>query len=125
MKRQLFTFLILLPHIVTAQTDTINASRDSVLPNMSHSFSLNAPMNRNGSGTSWLPDASAMYGYGMQTKKWMYMFNGNLFFRYNNQDITNKGKRGDKKLDAPAWLMLMGQKKSGRKVYFILVQCFL
>src|SRR5690606_35063019 len=30
--------------------------------NMSHAFSLNLPMSRNGSGTGWLPDASPMYG---------------------------------------------------------------
>ena len=30
--------------------------------NMSHSFSLNVPMSRNGSGTSWSPDAAPMYG---------------------------------------------------------------
>ena len=30
---------------------------------MSHAFSRNLPMNRNGSGTGWLPDASPMYGY--------------------------------------------------------------
>ena len=28
---------------------------------MSHVYSLNLPMGRNGSGTSWLPDASPMY----------------------------------------------------------------
>ncbi|MEP6594996.1 MAG: hypothetical protein ABJA71_03575 [Ginsengibacter sp.] len=61
---------------------------------MSHSFSLNLPMNRNSSGTGWLPNASPMYGYMTHSKNWMYMVHGNIFFRYNNQDIGNKGSRG-------------------------------
>ena len=82
---------------------------------MSHSFSLNLPMNRNGSGTGWLPDASPMYGYMLHSKKWMYMVHGNVFIRYNNQDITDKGTRGDSKVDAPNWFMAMGQRKVGAK----------
>lgn len=86
--------------------------------NMSHSLSLNLPMNRNGSGTSWLPDAAPMYGYMVHSKKWMYMFHGNLFLRYNNQDIANAGYRGDAKIDAPNWIMGMGQRTVGQKGLF-------
>jgi hypothetical protein len=46
---------------------------DSAMIPMSHAFSLNLPMNRYGSGTGWLPDASPMYGYMLHSKKWMYM----------------------------------------------------
>jgi len=88
------------------------------MPPMSHSFSLNLPMNRNGSGTGWLPDASPMYGYMVHSKKWMYMFHGNIFIRYNNQDIGNKGTRGDSKVDAPNWFMAMGQRRVGMKGLF-------
>jgi hypothetical protein len=86
--------------------------------NMSHAFSLNLPMTRNGSGTGWLPDAVPMYGKMYHTKNWMYMLHGNLFLRYNNQDFTNKGSRGDSKIDAPNWLMFMGQRKVGQKGLF-------
>ncbi|HET8736760.1 MAG TPA: hypothetical protein VFM69_09175 [Pricia sp.] len=82
---------------------------------MSHSFSRNLPMNRNGSGTGWLPDNSPMYGYMLHTDKWMYMFHGNIFLRYNNQDIGKKGSRGDSKFDAPNWFMGMGQRKIGNR----------
>src|SRR5690606_23048717 len=85
---------------------------------MSHSFSRNLSMNRNGSGTGWLPDASPMYGYMAHSKKWMYMFHGNVFVRYNHQDIGNKGSRGDSRLDAPNWFMGMGQTKVGNKGLF-------
>jgi hypothetical protein len=85
---------------------------------MSHAYSLHLPMNRNGSGTGWLPDASPMYGYMLHSKKWMYMFHGNIFIRYTNQDIGNKGTRGDEKIDAPNWFMAMGQRKIGAKGLF-------
>jgi hypothetical protein len=86
--------------------------------NMSHAFSLNLPMNRNGSGTGWLPDASPMYGNMYHSKKWMYMLHYNLFLRYTNQDFSNKGSRGDDAFDAPNWLMFMGQRKVAAKGLF-------
>jgi len=85
---------------------------------MSHSFSRNLPMSRNGSGTGWLPDASPMYGYMFHSGKWMYMLHGNLFLRYNKQDITSKGSRGNEKFDAPDWLMFMGQRPVGKHGLF-------
>ncbi|NLR62578.1 hypothetical protein HGH93_31085 [Chitinophaga polysaccharea] len=85
---------------------------------MSHAFSLQLPMNRNGSGTGWLPDASPMYGYMLHSKKWMYMVHGNIFLRYTYQDIGHKGSRGDSRLDAPNWMMLMAQRKVGSKGLF-------
>ena len=91
---------------------------DSMGAPMSHAYSLNLPMNRNGSGTGWLPDASPMYGYMIHSKNWMYMVHGNIFVRYNNQDVGNKGTRGDEKIDAPNWFMFMGQRRAGRKGLF-------
>lgn len=85
---------------------------------MSNVYSLNLPMSRNGSGTGWLPDASPMYGYMFHSPKWMYMLHGNLFLRYNNQDFTNKGTRGDSKIDAPDWIMLMAQHQVGKNGLF-------
>ncbi|MGN6195157.1 MAG: hypothetical protein ACTHOB_09470 [Ginsengibacter sp.] len=85
---------------------------------MNHAFSLNLPMSRNGSGTGWLPDASPMYGVMYHFKNWMYMLHGNLFLRYDNQDFSHKGSRGDDQLDAPNWLMFMGQRKVGKNGLF-------
>ncbi|PUZ26985.1 hypothetical protein GA0116948_104255 [Chitinophaga costaii] len=109
----------------TMQTDSTPMANDSMpgmdmnmdMP-MGHSFSLNLPMNRNGSGTGWLPDASPMYGYMFMSKKWMYMLHGNIFLRYEHQDIGSKGSRGGEKWDAPNWLMFMGQRKIGQKGLF-------
>jgi hypothetical protein len=85
---------------------------------MTHAFSRNLPMNRNGSGTGWLPDNAPMYGYMFHTPKWMYMVHGNLFLRYNKQDLLDKGSRGDAKFDAPNWVMAMGQRTIGSKGLF-------
>lgn len=100
--------------VVKANHEEISAGHHGSVP-MSHAYSLSLPMNRNGSGTGWLPDHSPMYGYMLHSKKWMYMFHGNVFVRYNNQDIGNKGTRGDSKVDAPNWFMAMGQRKVGKR----------
>lgn len=95
-----------------------NISMHHNMGNMNHAFSLNLPMSRNGSGTAWMPDAAPMYGNMYHSKKWMYMLHYNLFLRYNNQDFTNQGSRGGNKIDAPNWLMFMGQTKAGRNGLF-------
>ena len=69
-------------------------------------------------GTGWLPDEAPMYGYMKHKGDWMYMLHGNLFIRYNKQDLLDKGSRGDAKIDAPNWAMLMGQRPVGKKGLF-------
>lgn len=93
--------------------DTVKAEHNDEMPPMSHAFSLNLPMTRNGSGTAWLPDSTPMYGYMIHGKKWMYMFHGNIFVRYTRTDVFNAGIRGDEKFDAVNWFMGMGQRKIG------------
>ena len=85
---------------------------------MSHVYSLNLPMGRNGSGTSWLPDASPMYAYMFHKHDWMFMLHENLFIRYNSQDFTNKGSRGYDQVSVPAWVMFMGQRPVGKNGLF-------
>lgn len=85
---------------------------------MSHAFSRNLPMTRNGSGTAWLPDNSPMYGYMFHSNKWMYMLHGDAYIRYNKQDLLDRGSRGDSKLDAPNMVMFMGQRTVGKKGLF-------
>ncbi|HMI07305.1 MAG TPA: hypothetical protein VK528_07160 [Flavobacterium sp.] len=95
-----------------------DGTMDHDMSNMSHAFSLNLPMSRNGSGTAWLPDASPMYGNMFHASNWMFMLHGNFFIRYNNQDFADKGIRGNDEFDAPNWLMFMGQRKVGNKGLF-------
>ncbi|RYE29486.1 MAG: hypothetical protein EOP42_14280 [Sphingobacteriaceae bacterium] len=85
---------------------------------MNSGFSLNLPMNRDGSGTAWLPDASPMYGIMLHSGKWMYMLHGNIAPRFTSQDFTNKGSRGANDFDAPNWFMAMGQRRIGQKGLF-------
>ena len=85
---------------------------------MSSQLSRDLPMNRNGSGTSWVPDETPMYGYMVHGKKWMSMVHGNIFARYTKQDLFNKGTRGGSEFDAPNWLMGMTQRKVGRNGLF-------
>ncbi len=105
------TFLLFTPALSAQHDGHHGTEPDSTM--MTHAFSRHLPMTRNGSGTAWLPDASPMYGYMHHHPNWMFMLHGNLFLRYNHQDITNKGTRGGEQWDAPNWLMFMGQRRTG------------
>lgn len=80
---------------------------------MSSSQSRNLPMARDGSGTSWLPDASPVYGIMIHSNQWSYMVHGNIDLRYTKQDLFNNGSRGAQKWDAPNWFMGMAQHPVG------------
>lgn len=98
---------------------SMDMSKDSSMRmSMNSAYSLHLPMTRNGSGTSWLPDAATMNGYMVHAGEWMFMFHGDIFPRYNSQDIFKKGSRGASKWDAPDMLMAMGQRKIGEKGLF-------
>lgn len=88
------------------------------MENMSHAFSLSLPMNRNGSGTSWMPDNSPMYMIMKHGKQDMWMFHGNIFLRYNTQELTNKTARSASQFDAPNWFMAMYNRKIGQNGLF-------
>ncbi|RVT98325.1 hypothetical protein EOD41_16135 [Mucilaginibacter limnophilus] len=81
---------------------------------MNHSYSLSLPMNRNGSGTSWMPDNTPMYMLMKHTKNGMWMFHGSVFLRYNNQQLNGKTSRSDTQFDAPNWFMAMYNHKVGK-----------
>jgi len=85
---------------------------------MNSQFSLDLPMNRDGSGTSWVPDETPIYAYMIHGKKWMTMIHGSFFFRYNSQDVFKSGSRGGNKFDVPNWLMAMTQHKVGKNGLF-------
>jgi hypothetical protein len=74
---------------------------------MTSAFSPNLMMNRDGSGTSWQPDASGMMMYMKMHGRNQYMFHGFIFLRYTNQDVTNEGERGGDQFDAPNMFMFM------------------
>ena len=80
---------------------------------MNSQYSRDLSMNRDGSGTSWVPDETPMYAYMIHGKNWMTMIHGSVFARYTNQDVFNSGSRGGRQLDAPDWFMAMTQRKIG------------
>ena len=94
----------------------MDSSRHSMV--MNSQYSLDLPMNRDGSGTSWVPDETPMYGYMFHHNGWMTMIHGDIFFRYNNQDVFKSGSRGGSKFDAPNMVMLMTQHAVGKNGLF-------
>jgi hypothetical protein len=105
-------------HADEKKKDTMPMDMHMNMNSMSHAFSRNLPMNRNGSGTSWMPDETPMYGYMKHSNKWMYMLHGNVFLRYTSQDVSNAGSRGGSTFDAPNWIMGMGQTAVGKRGLF-------
>ena len=70
---------------------------------MRSTIDLADPMSREGSGTSWLPDTSPMYGKMFMFGEDMLMLHGAIFPRYTNVST----RRGDDRIDAPNWFMGM------------------
>jgi hypothetical protein len=99
-------------------SDTMQVAHNDHSAHMPHAFSRNLPMTRNGSGTSWMPDASPMYGYMMHSGEWNLMVHGGIFPRYTAHDIFNAGERGDEKFGAPNWFMLMANREAGKRGLF-------
>src|SRR5919108_2806973 len=67
------------------------------------------PMTRMGSGTAWLPDASAMRAWHFMAGPWMLMVHGDAFLQYDHQG----GPRGADQLGSINWGMLMAMRQVG------------
>jgi len=65
------------------------------------------PMTRMGSGTAWLPDASAMRAWHVMAGSWMLMVHGDAFLQYDHQG----GQRGADQLGSINWGMLMAMRQ--------------
>jgi hypothetical protein len=70
---------------------------------MQSSINLADPMNRESSGTAWVPDSTPMYGRMFMLGEDMLMLHGGVFPRYTNVST----RRGDDRIDAPNWIMAM------------------
>ena len=119
----------LLPICALAQIETTDDAHNHMhhmtmdstgeMHGMTHSFSPNLPMNRNGSGTACMPDATPMHAYMLESKKhWQFMFHGSIFFGFNKQDLFRGGSRGGQRFSAPNWFMGLAQKQIGKKDLF-------
>ena len=81
---------------------------------MQSSVNLVDPMSREGSGTSWLPDSTPMYGHMFPAGDGMLMLHGAIFPRYTNVSTL----RGDDRIDAPNWFMGMYSHPLGDNTQF-------
>jgi Heavy metal binding domain len=81
---------------------------------MHSTINLADPMNREGSGTSWIPDSSPMYGRMFMFGENMLMLHGAIFPRYTNVST----RRGDDRIDAPNWFMAMFSHPLGDSTQF-------
>jgi len=100
---------------VRHNSTAMNHALADSMPQMTHSFSRNLPMNRNGSGTAWMPDQTPLYAYMKHRRRWSYMLHGSVFLRYNWQNLNNNYRRGDRQSDAPNWVMGMAQRPVGQR----------
>lgn len=66
-------------------------------------------MNREGSGASWLPDSSPMYGKMGRSGRWATMQNGVAFASYT----AGGSQRAESQLYFPTQIMLMGRRETG------------
>ncbi len=78
-------------------------------------FSTGLPMSRDGSGTSWLPDAAPVYGAMPAAGPWILMFGEGIFPRVDQQGFPHGGPRGGEKWDAPDMIMGMAQRRWGTR----------
>jgi hypothetical protein len=67
---------------------------------------LGIPMDRMGSGTTWIPDAVSLPSRSRMTGAWHLMVHGFAFVQYNAQG----GPRGDDQLGSLNWGMLMASR---------------
>lgn len=79
---------------------------------MRSTINIGDPMNREASGTAWLPDSSPMYSYmKMYEDGGMLMLHGSMFLRYtqvgSNRDLSVAGRGTNRRLDAPSMFMVM------------------
>ena len=81
---------------------------------MHSSIDIADSMSREGSGTSWLPDSSPMYGRMFMFDENMLMLHGAIFPRYTNVST----RRGDDRIDAPNWFMAMYSHPLGDNAQF-------
>ncbi len=71
---------------------------------MASTTNLVDPMSQEGSGTSWVPRSTQMFGWTQMHGNDMTMEHGAIFPRY----VSSGSNRGDRRADAPNWLMIMG-----------------
>jgi hypothetical protein len=110
--RVVMTCVSVLAHAVKAaaqEHDMSAMDHDMDMSDMTMAGPLGIPMQRVGSGTSWLPDASPMHAYHAATGPWTLMAHGVVVGMYDKQS----GPRGNDQLSSVNWGMLMLAHQTG------------
>lgn len=94
-------------HHPPAAADSL-AAADS-MPRMMPDRPFGISMTRMGSGTAWLPDASAMRAWHFMAGRWMMMLHGDVFLQYDHQGSP----RGADQFGSINWGMLMAMRQVG------------
>ena len=83
--------------------DTIGSAMPAMPAMPMGSEPLGIPMQRMGSGTSWVPDATTMHASQTMLSGWDVMLHGVAFLQFDDQGT----RRGDKQLGSVNWGMIM------------------
>ena len=86
---------------------------------MSSVFFADHPMGRDGSGTSWHPDASPVSGHHFHRNGWDMMVHGSVFARVTAQDVNDAGERGETEISFPNWIMAAAQRRISPRQQFM------
>jgi hypothetical protein len=87
----------------------LRAQMDMRHPMATRAGPLGIPETRMGSGTSWLPDASAMHAAHVMLGRWTLMLHGEGFLQYDWQG----GSRGSNQLGVVNWAMAAASRPLG------------
>lgn len=111
--QRLFQFFLAgftcVPLLIHAQDHSQHAQNSMTMESSLGPFA----MTRDGSGTSWQPDATPMAGKMWMNGEWMLMAHGTVNFIYDDQ----AGKRGDTKTFSSSMAMLMASRPLGTGIF--------
>lgn len=100
-------------HPAAPPADSVAAADSAGMPGMAgmamQPGPLGIPRSREGSGTSWLPDASPMHAVHGRAGAWELMLHGNLHVHY----LDDGGDRGFEQFGATNWIMGMARRPAG------------
>ena len=102
--------------LVLSCSVTISAQTPDQDPHAGHQMaSAETPMNRAGSGTSWLPDNSPMRAIHAKVDGWAMMTHFNLFAQY----VRETGSRGSSQGGSINWFMTEARRSTARGSFAI------
>ncbi len=101
--RRVLSLALLVPLRLAAQ---VAPEAESAMPGMMAPGPLGISRDRDGSGTSWIPDATPMAAVHAQSGSWELMLHGNIFVQY----IEQRSRRVSSQFGSINWLMGMAQR---------------